>query len=205
MFGLGALGALLSARLTRRLAVVSGGLVAVLGLVMLGRGLTLSGVAVPGVSRPVALLSGAGPDAGQAIEVAGSGTAVARLAGEVQEVTTRMASGRYQPIVVQQGVPVRWTIVATADDLNGCNNPVTVPRYGITRELAPGANLIEFTPEKPGTIVYTCWMGMISSTITVVPDLASYAAAGGGTASGPVAGAAFADGLPVRGGCCAPP
>jgi sulfite exporter TauE/SafE/copper chaperone CopZ len=207
MLGLGTLSALLSSRFTRRLAAASGGIVAVLGLVMMGRGLALSGVAVPGVSAPFRSLSGAGLDAGQ---VAVSGVALARLTGGIQEVTTRMASGRYQPLVVQQGVPVRWTITANEDDLNGCNNPVTVPRYGISRELVPGRNVIEFTPDRAGTIVYTCWMGMISSTITVVGDLASYTpdprqpADPGDGLSASVLGSAFS-GSTARGGCCVAP
>jgi plastocyanin domain-containing protein len=34
-----------------------------------------------------------------------------------------------------------------------------------------GENIIEFTPEKTGTIPYSCWMGMIGSSIEVVDDL----------------------------------
>jgi plastocyanin domain-containing protein len=77
---------------------------------------------------------------------------------------------------VQAGVPVRWTINVQADELNGCNNPLTVPQYGIRKQLVPGDNLIEFTPAQAGTIGYTCWMGMISSYIRVVPDIARIAA-----------------------------
>ncbi len=58
-----------------------------------------------------------------------------------------------------------------AEDLNGCNNPLTVPQYGIRKQLVPGDNLIEFTPDRDGTIGYTCWMGMITSYIRIVPDL----------------------------------
>jgi plastocyanin domain-containing protein len=59
-----------------------------------------------------------------------------------------------------------------ADQLNSCNSPLTVPQYGIRERLVPGDNLIEFTPDKVGTITYTCWMGMIASSIRVVPDVA---------------------------------
>jgi plastocyanin domain-containing protein len=34
-----------------------------------------------------------------------------------------------------------------------------------------GENLIEFVPQEEGDITYTCWMGMISSTIKVVSDI----------------------------------
>jgi len=38
------------------------------------------------------------------------------------------------------------------------------------KTLAAGDNIIEFILQDEGTITYTCWMGMISSTITVVSD-----------------------------------
>jgi plastocyanin domain-containing protein len=155
----------------------SGVLVMVLGLIMFTRGMSLFGVELP--SLP----------AGRQ-----SAVAVARLANGHQEVRTTVESGQYHPFVVQKGVPVRWIVSATADDLNGCNNPLTVPRYGIRKVLVPGDNLIEFTPLQEGTITYTCWMGMISSSIEVVADL-----------SAPVTGdriaAAFGE-SGGAGGCC---
>jgi plastocyanin domain-containing protein len=96
---------------------------------------------------------------------------VAKIEGNVQTITTSMESGRYTPIIVQKGVPVKWTINAQQSDLNGCNNPVTIPKYNIEKKLVPGDNLIEFTPEDEGNITYTCWMGMISSNIKVVADV----------------------------------
>jgi plastocyanin domain-containing protein len=46
-----------------------------------------------------------------------------------------------------------------------------VPKYGISKTLVPGDNLIEFTPTEDGNIPYTCSMGMISSNIKVVSDV----------------------------------
>jgi plastocyanin domain-containing protein len=169
---------LLSARFNARMLKASGVLVLVLGLVMFSRGMSLFGVALPSL-RPAA----------------SSAIAVARLVDGGQEVETRVESGRYYPLIVQAGVPVRWTINARADELNGCNNPLTIPQYGIRKQLEPGPNLIEFTPTQAGTIGYTCWMGMISSYIRVVPDVNRIAAAdlkppaqadlGAATGSGP--------------------
>ena len=101
----------------------------------------------------------------------GSSVAVARIVGGYQEVRTTVDSGDYHPFIVQKGIPVRWTVSAKAQDLNGCNNPLTVPLYGIRKQLVPGDNLIEFTPDRDGTISYTCWMGMITSYIKIVPDV----------------------------------
>ncbi len=186
LFGFGAVSTLLSARFNRGMLRVSGVLVIVLGVVMFTRGMSLFGVAMPGVS------------------LGGGSVAVAALEDGRQVVTTPLDSGRYYPFIVQKGVPVRWIITAEPEDLNGCNNPITVPRYGIRKELFPGENVIEFTPDETGTITYTCWMGMISSSIRVVPDLTRLTAAdlkpgqpsgGRGDLS-----SAFPDG--GGGGCC---
>lgn len=44
---------------------------------------------------------------------------------------------------------------------------------GLSKTLSVGADLIEFSPQKTGTIAYFCWMGMISSGITVVKSISS--------------------------------
>lgn len=153
MFGFGAISSLLSGKFTHKMIKVSAVLVMVLGIVMLNRGLSLSGISVAAYASS----GGAGN--------------VAKIEGNVQVVTTSMESGRYAPIIVQKGIPVKWTIKADANDLNGCNNPVTIPKYDLQYKLVPGDNLIEFTPSEEGNITYTCWMGMITSNIKVVSDI----------------------------------
>lgn len=165
MFGLGALGSLLTKRFTRRMVQASAMIVMLLGVAMVGRGMNLTG------SRLNVLQAGIFPDFGRVARVEESGS-IARLQDGVQVVQMKLTSSSYQPIIVQKGIPVRWTIQAEASALNGCNNPVTIPEYNIVSRLKPGTNVIEFTPEKAGNILYTCWMGMISSTIRVVEDLA---------------------------------
>lgn len=155
MFGFGAVSSFLSGKFTKRMMKVSAVLVMILGVVMLNRGLSLSGID---------LASSYAAPAAKGI--------VARIEGDVQVVTTPLESGRYKPFTVQKGIPVKWTITADAQSLNGCNAAVTIPKYGITKQLEPGDNLIEFTPEEEGTISYSCWMGMIRSSIRVVPDIA---------------------------------
>jgi sulfite exporter TauE/SafE len=154
LLGFGAISAFLSARFNRRMLKASGVLVIALGLVMFTRGMSLFGVALPAIAP-----------------VRGVSVAVAKVVGDYQEVRTTVDSGDYHPFIVQKGIPVRWIVRAKAADLNGCNNPLTVPQYGIRKQLVPGDNLIEFTPDREGTISYTCWMGMISSSIRIVADL----------------------------------
>jgi sulfite exporter TauE/SafE/copper chaperone CopZ len=199
LLGFGAISAFLSAKFNRRMLKASGVLVMALGLVMFTRGMSLFGVALPVITPAPA-----------------GSIAVAKVIGDYQEVRTTVDSGDYHPLIVQKGIPVRWTVSAKAEDLNGCNNPLTVPQYGIRKQLSPGDNLIQFTPDRDGTIIYTCWMGMISSSIRIVPDLKVLTAsdlatpAGGGidSAFGPDGGARGAGGLSPRDarlppqGCC---
>ncbi len=154
MFGFGALSTLLSKRFTNKLMKVSAVLIIILGIVMLNRGLSLSGV-----STAVAASSKAGN--------------IAVIQGDYQEVTIDLMPGKYAPIVVQKGIPVRFNIKAAKENLNGCNNAVIIPRLGIEKPLSPGDNIIEFLPEETGSLPYSCWMGMIRSSIKVVEDLSA--------------------------------
>ncbi|OPZ85902.1 MAG: hypothetical protein BWY74_03785 [Firmicutes bacterium ADurb.Bin419] len=151
MFGFGALSSFLSRKFNHKMMKVSAILVIVLGIMMAGRGFNLSGINISFAN------SGAG--------------SIATIEDGVQRVTTEMKSGSYAPIVVQKGIPVIWTIKADEGELNGCNNPVTIPKYNVVKELIPGVNVIEFTPEETGNITYTCWMGMIYGNIKVVDNI----------------------------------
>jgi plastocyanin domain-containing protein len=91
--------------------------------------------------------------------------------GDVQTVTSRFTARSYAPITVQVGIPVKWTIQVAQGNLTGCNNAVIIRQFDIGQRLKVGDTVIEFTPEKTGTIPYSCWMGMIRSSITVVDDL----------------------------------
>ncbi len=183
MFGFGAISSMLSSKFTHRMLKVSAVLVIVLGFTMLGRGLSLSGVSWA-AGNPLT-------------NAVAANSNIATIQGNEQVVTTTFTSGQYQPFIVQKGIPVRWIIKVSAADLNGCNNPVTIPKYNIQQKLAPGENVIQFTPQEEGTITYTCWMGMISSTIKVVPDLAKVSAS---DLPGPDPNGAA--GQNAGGGCC---
>jgi sulfite exporter TauE/SafE/plastocyanin domain-containing protein/copper chaperone CopZ len=155
MFGFGAISSLLSNKFTHKMMKVSAVLVMILGVIMLNRGFNLSGFAfTSGITAK-----------------ASSSASVAKIDGNSQVITTKLQSGSYTPFTVQKGIPVKWTIQADASQINGCNGTVTIPSLGISKTLQPGNNEIDFTPAAEGNILYTCSMGMISSNITVVPDL----------------------------------
>lgn len=154
MLGLGALSTLLGKKYTHKVMKVSAALVIILGIMMMGRGLSLSGITIAAKNT-----------VSQSIE------GIARLDGDIQVVTSSIGSRSYAPVVVQKGIPVRWAIKADKQNLNGCNNAITIPEYGIEKKLMPGDNIIEFTPQKTGNITFTCWMGMITSNIKVVDNV----------------------------------
>jgi sulfite exporter TauE/SafE/copper chaperone CopZ len=154
MFGLSALSGLLSKKFARGMMTVGATMVVILGIAMFGNGMNLSGI-----SAPIPVFAQNRSDQG----------IFARIDGNVQTVRTELASGRYAPISVQVGVPVRWTIHAEPGTLNGCNNRIVIPEYGrMQKKLEIGDNVVEFTPTRSGTFVYSCWMGMIRGRITVL-------------------------------------
>lgn len=141
----------------------SSAIVIVLGTTMLVRGLALSGIA-------------AAPSA-----AAWNTAGIAVIAQDSKEQTVRTvldpdSRDSYPPIVVQKGIPVQWIFSAEKEALDTCNESLVLPAFHVEQKLAPGDNIIRFTPGEAGEFVYTCWMGMIRSRIQVVDDLAAYRA-----------------------------
>ncbi|MDR1307856.1 MAG: sulfite exporter TauE/SafE family protein [Treponema sp.] len=159
MFGLGALGSFLSGGgrgrvFTGRVMKLGAILVTALGLTMFSGGWNLSGFNV--LDR---IWNTPGPQTAAAFKPV--------IDGDYQVVQSTLLPGRYPAITVQQGIPVRWTIDAPRGSINGCNNRMIIQEYGVEHRFAPGENVIEFVPEKTGRFYYSCWMGMIRSSITV--------------------------------------
>jgi plastocyanin domain-containing protein len=170
MFGIGALSSVLSGAafgraFSRRVMQVGSILVTVLGLTMFSNGWNLGGL-----PNPVDSLASIGIPftAVNASVNTGDGAIAPVIADGVQIVNSTLSAGRYPAITVQQGVPVKWTIKAPQGSVNGCNNRMIIREYGIEHRFKIGDNVIEFTPEKTGRFPYSCWMGMIRSSITVV-------------------------------------
>lgn len=157
MLGFGSISSILPVRFHGKILKVSALLVLILGGGMVLRGMSLNGLSIMGSNS---------------FNIRAENVRIAEINEDRQYVRTIMHGDEYEPFIVQAGIPVVWTIYADAEDLNGCNNPLTVPEYGIRFQMEPGENIIEFTPpETTGTITYTCWMGMITSGIKVVDDL----------------------------------
>jgi sulfite exporter TauE/SafE/plastocyanin domain-containing protein len=167
MFGIGALSSLLGKKYAAPVLKAGAVLVTVLGLAMFSNGWTLA--ALPGLSALPALA--AMPAAGSSGSVKSgnaSSTFEPVIVDGFQIVNSTLQPGYYPPITVQQGIPVKWTITAGPGSISGCNDQMFIKEYGITWDFKNGENVIEFMPEKAGRFSYSCWMGMIRSTITVV-------------------------------------
>lgn len=104
----------------------------------------------------------------------GSGTGntivAAEVQGDAQYLTTTLRANGYDNIQVTAGIPVVWTILADAQSLNGCNNALVLPEFDRQVTLTEGENTVTFTPEETGVYPYTCWMGMLQNTITVIEE-----------------------------------
>lgn len=159
MFGLGWISTFFSKKSTQHALTVSALLVVVLGVSMTSRGLSLAGISII-PARSASTI--------ESLDEYGS---VAILESGFQRVEIDLYPGYYEPIVVQKGIPVRFNIRASSETLNGCNDAVQIPAFGIQKPLNPGDNWIEFVPEQSGVVPYSCWMGMIRSKILVVDSL----------------------------------
>jgi hypothetical protein len=172
MFALGAVSSALSNATTgvkgrvfsRRVMQAGAILVAALGLVMFSNGWNLSRFA-----RPSDNAVSSKPAPAQAAKPASdSGPPMPVIQNGEQIVNSILQPNRYPAITVQQDIPVRWTIKAPPSAITGCNNRMIIREYGIQYVFEPGDNVIKFTPTKTGRFRYSCWMGMIQSTITVL-------------------------------------
>ena len=148
MFGIGALSSVLSKKFTDKVMAIGAILVVVLGLSMLSSGLSLWGIVIPEGSKM-------------------QGDSVVHIEDGIQIVESVLEPGQYPAIQVQAGMPVKWIIYAEKGTINGCNNRIFIPEYGIEKKFQVGENIIEFTPAEEGTFSYSCWMGMIRSSIVV--------------------------------------
>ena len=163
MFALGAVGGVASSAkgsaFSRRAMQVGAVLVAAMGVVMFTNGWSGAGFA-DSLNRAVSFSSSSTRTEG------GAFTPV--IQNGVQIINSTLLPNQYPAITVQQGIPVRWTINVPQGSIIGCNNRFIIREYGIQHTLKYGDNVIEFLPERAGKFSYSCWMGMIRSSITVL-------------------------------------
>ncbi len=150
VFGIAA--GILKAKWRERMLQVGSVLLVLMGIFMIQNNLVLTGLTTSSASTDVS--------SGSAI--------VSTVDGDTQYITTTLHSNGYDDIQVTAGIPVVWTIEVDESSLNGCNNEIVLSDFNQQIKLSVGEVVVEFTPEKTGAYTYSCWMGMLKNTITVV-------------------------------------
>jgi len=162
LFGFGVLTSLISAQATRGLLKASAFLVMALGLIMLNRGLIMSGSGYD--FRTLATL------AATRLETLTGKEGSRAPAAEHQTIRMEVNKRGFQPdtFVLKRGIPVKWII--DGKELNYCNHRIVVPALGLEFDVAKGEQIVEFTPRQAGVIAWSCWMGMIPGSFVVEDD-----------------------------------
>jgi len=98
-----------------------------------------------------------------------------------QALTTFQDGSGYSPanVSIYAGIPTRWTIEST--NASTCAVLLAVPSLGIQVRLRLGSNTVDLPALPPGTLAYSCSMGMYGGRITIVERPTG---ASGGSASG---------------------
>lgn len=156
MLSFGMVATLLSKSATHKLLKASGVIVILLGLIMVNRGLALSGT-----GYDLNSIAASNSITGNAIKVQ----------DDFQIINMDVTGAGFSPnkFVLKKGIPVKWVI--NGKELTGCNNAITVPKLNLEFDINPGTQTIEFTPTEEGTISWSCWMGMIPGTFIVKDDI----------------------------------
>ena len=89
--------------------------------------------------------------------------------GGAQQATITVLGG-YTPsaITVRAGSPV--LLVFDRQETSSCSEEVVFPDFGVRKFLpAHQQTAVQFTPTTPGSYGFTCGMGMLRGTLTVLP------------------------------------
>ncbi len=157
LLGFGFLTSLLSANLTPKLLKGSGVIVMILGTIMLNRGLAITGTGADFntlATRVTQQLSPTEPEI--------------PVCDTEQTIHMDVLKTSFEPnkFTLCKGVPVKWVINGKA--INECNQAIVIPQYKLRFELKEGTQILTFTPSESGIVPWSCWMGMIPGTFTVV-------------------------------------
>lgn len=161
MIGFGSIATVISHNTTKKILKFSAIIVLILGIVMLNRGLTVLGSPYSFDSIKQNIINpstNSGNNANIITPIVKDG---------VQEINMDVSGSGYSPdsFVIKKGIPVKWNV--NVKQLTGCNQELVLNKFGIDKNLQPGLNIIEFTPDKEGTITFSCGMGMLKGSFIV--------------------------------------
>src|SRR3989344_879589 len=130
----------------------SGALVLLLALFNINSGFALTGINVESLLRNPTPAVGAAPS----------------VNGGVQEIAMRVTRYGYEPsnLTIKAGIPVRWIVDGAG--AQGCTSQLVIPSLNIVKTLTQGQNIIEFTAPNPGQLAFSCSMGMVRGSFTVL-------------------------------------
>ncbi len=156
MLGFGGIANAISHTATKRILKLSGIIVLILGLVMLNRGLSLTGSGYDINS----ILNGAK-------NVDTNKTKVYIDSEGYQTINMEVNRYGWSPdsFVLKKDVPIKWVI--DGKEITNCNKAIQVPKLGLKFDIKQGKQTIKFTQTETGTISWSCWMGMIPGTFIV--------------------------------------
>ncbi|PIZ50704.1 heavy metal transporter [Candidatus Woesearchaeota archaeon CG_4_10_14_0_2_um_filter_33_13] len=168
MLGFGYLTSIISKKSTHKILKASGIIVMILGIIMINRGLALtgSGYDLNTLSANIIPTTNGNP-------TSDSNTENLNWVFKDGYQEIRMEVNRYgwspDKFVLKKDVPVKWII--DGKELNGCNNAIQVPKYNLNFKIKQGLQTIEFTPTESGTVSWSCWMGMIPGVFVVQDEV----------------------------------
>lgn len=151
LMGIGWLTSVAKGTLLKKVGVIAGGIIFILGIANVQNGATLLDWHLPTRSIPTSVAP--------------------TIVGNKQVITMNVTSyGTYEPnvLTVVEGVPVEWRIFGA--DFMGCANSLILQAFGVAVNLRPGENVVRFTPTKTGRYTFSCSMGMVRGTMNVIPN-----------------------------------
>jgi len=162
LFGFGMMASLVSHRATEKILKLSAVFVMLIGLIMVNRGLILTGTGydVKTLSAIARVELAQWLDRLKARQPVEAGY-------QVIQMTVTRSGYRPDSFVLRQGMPVKWVI--DGRELTNCNRRILVPALDLDIELGEGKQTIEFVPSESGVIPWSCWMGMLPGSFVIMP------------------------------------
>ena len=150
----------ISHKAANKIVKASGFIVIILGLIMINNGLVLTGTGYDFQSLTT-----------NTLEVKENTLSGIQIKDGYQEIKMEVNRYGWEPdtFVLKEGIPVKWII--EGKEINGCNNAIQVPEYGLNFPIKKGEQVIEFTPTESGNVRWSCWMGMIPGMFIVKDDI----------------------------------
>ena len=93
----------------------------------------------------------------------------ANIAAGYQEATIYVDNNGYRSdtTTLKAGVPVRLKLIT--NNVFSCSRSFVIPSFNISKILpSSGEEIVEFTPNKPGRLAYSCSMGMYTGSFDVI-------------------------------------